>query len=163
MPIVKKKKKQCFLICEFCEFFVYYPCDLVLPDIWFLDVFSHSSFHSVAYLPGNMTSVVHFSLLAYTFGIKRKIAFLGSGEVIQQLNAFDILPRTHMVGQKGRNSGSRAYDTIVWLAWSSMYVLHRHTCKQSSYTHKTVLKKIKHVFLRTFSLKSWFSIEQQWI
>lgn len=99
MPIVKKK--QCFLICEFCEFFVYYPCDLVLPDIWFLDVFFHSSFYSIAYLPGNMTSVVYFSLLAYTFGIKRKIAFLGSGEVIQQLNAFDILPRSQMVAQKG--------------------------------------------------------------
>lgn len=63
---------------------------------------------------------------------------------------------------KRRSSGSRAYDTIVWLAWSSIYVLHRHTCKQSSYIHKTILKKIKHAFLRTFSLKSWFSIEQQW-
>lgn len=146
-------KNRVFLFVTFLSSLCIIHVILFFSDTCFLDVFSHSSFHSVSYPPGNMTSAVYFSLFAYTFGIKRKIAFLGSGEMIQQLNAFDILPRTHMVTQKGRSSGSRAYDTIVWLAWSSICVLHRHTCKQSSHTHKTILRKIKHAFLRTFSLK----------
>lgn len=156
------KKKQCFLICEFCEFFVYYPCDLVLPDIWFLDVFSHSS--SIPLQSSwqyDFCCLLQLTCLYFWYQEKNCIPWVWRGD--STVKCLWYSPKIPDGSPKRRSSGSRAYDTIVWLAWSSIYVLHRHTCKQSSYIHKTILKKIKHAFLRTFSLKSWFSIEQQWI